>query len=163
AWRALGCSDPALRQRYQRAQDALGALKSKLDKDKRRAHFDIWIAHHDLLRQLETQQIDDESFTTARTRLAAVAIAADGFMARIEALATGSDNTVANSADLRDCVLEAEQLAGLESAEEDRQRRMDLQVEKLSARMRGVQAPAPAAALETLLGNWIDLGTPDTA
>src|SRR5690606_25994991 len=103
---ALVCSEPALRARYHRAHTAHGALKSKLDKDKRRAHFDIWIAHHDLLRQLETQQIDDESFTTARTRLAAVAIAADGFMARIEALAAGSDNTVANSADLRDCVLE---------------------------------------------------------
>ncbi|MBL0164938.1 MAG: DUF349 domain-containing protein [Xanthomonadales bacterium] len=53
AWRALGASDPALRQRYLAAQDALDKHKTRLDKDKRRARFDIWIAHHDLLRKLK--------------------------------------------------------------------------------------------------------------
>lgn len=160
AWRALAPGDAALRQRFQRARDALEAFQAKLDKDKRRAHFDAWIAHYDLLRQFETRQIDGEALTAARARLAPLVIGADAFQARIEALADGSAIATADADDLRDCVLEAEQLAGLESAGEDRQRRMDLQVEKLAARMRGVQAPAAAAALEELMTRWIELGLP---
>ncbi|MFA7322429.1 MAG: hypothetical protein WC000_13275, partial [Dokdonella sp.] len=98
--------------------------------------------------------------TAARARLAPLVIGADAFQARIEALADGSAIATADADDLRDCVLEAEQLAGLESAGEDRQRRMDLQVEKLAARMRGVQAPAASAALEELMNRWIELGLP---
>lgn len=160
AWRALAPGDAALRQRFQRARDALEALKSKLDKDKRRAHFDVWIAHYDLLRQFETRQIDGEALAAAHARLAPLVIGADAFQARIEAMADGSAIATADADDLRDCVLEAEQLAGLESAGEDRQRRMDLQVEKLAARMRGVQAPAAAAALEELMTRWTELGLP---
>jgi hypothetical protein len=59
---------------------------------------------------------------------------------------------------LRDCVLEIEQLAGIEAPAEDRQRRMDMQVEKLAARMRGVQAPAPGNALRALIATWSELG-----
>ncbi len=163
AWRALGCSDAALRHRYLAAQDALDKLKSRLDKNKRRARFDVWIAHHDLLRKLEANQIDGETFADAQSQLAPVAIAVDGFQARIVAAANGQIGESVERDARRDCVLEAEQLAGLESIEEDRQRRMDLQVEKLSARMRGVQAPAPDAALEHLLTTWIDLGSPADA
>lgn len=163
AWRALGASDPALRQRYLAAQDALDKHKTRLDKDKRRARFDIWIAHHDLLRKLETNQIDADAFTLARSQLAPVVIAADSLQARIEVSTNRAADAEAEHDALRDCVLEAEQLAGLESAEGDRQRRMDLQVEKLAARMRGVHAPAPDAALEQLLTTWIDLGSPGDA
>ena len=160
AWRALAPGDAALRQRFQRAQDSLETLKARLDKDKRRARFDVWIAHYDLLRQFETRQIDGEALTAARAQLAPLVIGADVFQARIEALADASAMPAADADELRDCMLEAEQLAGLESAEEDRQRRMDLQVEKLAARMRGVQAPAVAAALEELMTRWIELGLP---
>ncbi|HQY54880.1 MAG TPA: hypothetical protein PLU65_06585, partial [Dokdonella sp.] len=128
--------------------------------DKRRAHFDAWVAHYDLLRRFETRQIDGEALSAARARLAPLVIGADAFQARIEAVADGYAIATADADDLRDCVLEAEQLAGLESAGEDRQRRMDLQVEKLAARMRGVQAPAAAAALEELMTRWIELGLP---
>ena len=160
AWRALAPGDAALRQRFQRARDALEALTAKLDKDKRRAHFDAWVAHYDLLRRFETRQIDGEALSAARARLAPLVIGADAFQARIEAVADGYAIATADADDLRDCVLVAEQLAGLESAGEDRQRRMDLQVEKLAARMRGVQAPAAAAALEELMTRWIELGLP---
>ena len=163
AWRAMGVSDATLRQRYLGAQDALQNLKARADKDKRRARFDICIEHHDLLRKFEAGQIDAGAFALARTQLAPVVIAADGIQARSDACANGHADTVADRDALRDCVLEAEQLAGLESVEEDRQRRMDLQVEKLSARMRGVQAPAPDAALEQVLATWIDLGPPADA
>ena len=160
AWRALAPGDAALRQRFQRAMDSLETLKARLDKDKRRARFDVWIAHYDLLRQYEKRKIDGEALTAARAQLAPLVIGADAFQARIEALADASAIAAADADELRDCMLEAEQLAGLESAEEDRQRRMDLQVEKLAARMRGVQAPAVAAALEELMTRWIELGLP---
>ncbi len=158
AWRALGSSDSGLRQRFQSALDSLDRLKARLDKNKRRVRFDIWVSHHDLLRKLEAKQIEGEAFTTAQSQLAPITIAADGFQARIDASASGHADATAQSDALRDCVLELEQLAGVEPPESDRQRRMDLQVEKLSARMQGIQAPAPAAALEELLTRWIELG-----
>lgn len=158
AWRALGTNDATLKQRFQSAQEALDKLKASVDKDKRRVRFDVWIAHHDLLRKLEAKQIDGEAFTTARSQLAPITIAADAFQARIDASLSGDANMTADSDVLRDCVLELEQLAGVEPPEADRQRRMDLQVEKLAARMRGVHAPAPAAALEAHLTHWIELG-----
>jgi hypothetical protein len=61
------------------------------------------------------------------------------------------------------CVLELESLAGIEPPEVDRQRRMDLQMEKLSARMRGQQAVAAEQALQSLLSDWLQLGTPDAS
>ena len=142
---------------------ANNALKTKLDRDKRRARFDVWTAHHDLLRKLETTQIDGEAFTAAQAQLAPITIAADGFQTRIDASVNGLESAAAESDDLRDCVLELEQLAGVEPPDLDRQRRMDLQVEKLAARMQGVHAPAPAAALEDLLTRWIELGPIDDA
>jgi hypothetical protein len=60
-------------------------------------------------------------------------------------------------------VLELESLAGIEPPEVDRQRRMDLQMEKLSARMRGQQAVAAEQALQSLLSDWLQLGTPDAS
>ena len=163
AWRALGCADVGLRQRFQSALDSLDKLKTKLDRDKRRARFDIWITHHDLLRKLETTRIDGDAFTAAQAQLAPITITADGFQARIEASVNGLESAAAESDGLRDCVLELEQLAGVEPPEVDRQRRMDLQVERLAARMQGIQAPAPAAALEALLTRWIELGPIDDA
>jgi hypothetical protein len=40
---------------------------------------------------------------------------------------------------------------------------MDLQMEKLSARMRGQQAVAPEQALQVLLADWLQLGIPDAS
>ena len=156
-WRALGTPDNALRQRFLAAQTSLDGLKARAEKNKRRARFDVWISHHDLLRKLESCEIDAATFEAAREVLPALTIASDEFQDRRNAFSDGSMRNDDFDA-ARDCVLEMEQLAGVEPPESDRQRRMDLQMEKLSARMQGIQAPAPAAALEMLLTSWIEIG-----
>lgn len=158
AWQAIGTRDGGLRQRFQSARDSLDKLKSDVEKRKRRAHFDVWYSHYDLLRTFEAGETDVAAVNAARESLPALRVATDELQSRLDSAIDGQTESGADSDSLRDCVLEIEQLAGIEPPEEDRQRRMDLQVEKLSARMRGVQAPAPAAALEQLLTDWINLG-----
>ncbi|HET9031956.1 MAG TPA: DUF349 domain-containing protein [Dokdonella sp.] len=162
AWHAIGIRDAGLRQRFQNARDSLEKLKAERERNKRRAQFDVWLSHYEVLRKFEIGELDVEATRDARASLPVLAISADAFEARIREAGSGQTASPENSDLLRDQVLEAEQLAGIEPPEKDRQRRMDLQVDKLSARMRGVQAPAPAAALEQLLGTWIDLGSADS-
>ncbi len=163
AWLANGSRDAGLRQRFQSARDALDKLKTAREKNRRRAQFDIWLSHYELLRNLETGAIDAAAIVTAQEGLPVLAIAPDQYQSRLDSVGDGQADSFADPDELRDLVLGAEQLTGIDSPEEDRQRRMDLQVEKLSARMRGVHAPAPAAALEELLTTWIELGPIDHA
>ena len=158
AWRELSTSDAALRQRYQSAQSKLAELGSRIEKQRHRAQFDIWLSHYELCRQLESSEIDMERFRAGVAGLPALTLTVEELQSRIEPVLQGAPAESGERDPLRDCVLEIEQLAGLEPPAEDRQRRMDLQLEKLSARMRGVHAPAPDVALQTLLGEWVQLG-----
>ena len=54
----------------------------------------------------------------------------------------------------RDLLVRLEFIAGIASPEEDRQRRMDFQVARLSARMRGGAALAPERELDEVLSAW---------
>jgi DNA repair protein SbcC/Rad50 len=56
-----------------------------------------------------------------------------------------------------DVLVRLEFLAGVESPPADRQRRMDHQVRRLSARLRGGESTEPAVELVTLLAAWFDL------
>jgi len=58
----------------------------------------------------------------------------------------------------RDVLVRLEYLGGLETPDEDRQRRMDWQVTRLSQRMSQGAAPAPRDELLELLVRWIALG-----
>jgi hypothetical protein len=109
-----------------------------------------------VLRRFENTQIEFEDMLAQRGGLPPLTLTSTEFEQRIErhrgAVAPADD-----AGRVRDCVLEMEQLAGIEPPAEDRQRRMDMQVEKLSARMRGEHAPAPEARLQSLLGDWLGL------
>jgi hypothetical protein len=157
-WRALGIRDAALRQRFESAQKALSAHEERHVREQRRAEFDIWSAHYSLCRRFERGEIDASAFAAARSGLAPLSLAAEEIEGRIQPLLEGNPAATGDHEALRDCVLEIEQLAGIEAPAEDRQRRMDMQVEKLAARMRGVQAPAPGNALRALIATWSELG-----
>lgn len=157
-WRALGIRDAALRQRFESARNALSALGARHTREQRRAEFDIWLAHYSLCRKFERGEIDAPAFSTFRSGLAPLSLAVEEIEARIRPLLDGNPPAIGDHEALRDCVLEIEQLAGIEAPAEDRQRRMDMQVEKLAARMRGVPAPAPGNALRELIANWSQLG-----
>ena len=65
--------------------------------------------------------------------------------------------------DARETLVELEVLAGLESPVEDAELRRNLQVERLSSRMRGTQSLGAAEQLDALLGRWSALGATATA
>lgn len=157
-WRTLGIRDAALRQRFDSAQRALTILEARHAQQQWRAEFDVWLSHYALCRRLELGEIDAATYSMSESGLESLTLAAEEIGARVQPLLNGASGPVGESGSLRDCVLEIEQLSGIEPPAEDRQRRMDLQVEKLSARMRGVQAPAPSQALRELVANWSRLG-----
>ena len=68
---------------------------------------------------------------------------------------------VADAEPAHDLLVRIEFLAGLASPSEDRQRRMDYQVRRLSARMRGGSAvETPGNELTGLLAQWFALTGP---
>ncbi|SFN59528.1 DUF349 domain-containing protein [Dokdonella immobilis] len=158
AWRELSPADAALRQRFQSAQSRLAELGRRIEKQRHRAQFDIWLSHYELCRQLERSELAADGYRAAEAGLPPLTLGGDALRARIGDALEGQELEPGDPDLLRDCVLEIEQLAGLEPPAEDRQRRMDLQLEKLSARMRGVNAPAPDTALQNLLAEWLQLG-----
>lgn len=160
AWRALGCNDRALRDRYDQAHSTLRDAHSRHERTRRRARFDIWMAHHELCRQLERGEIPHEHARVAQAGLPALDIARTDMHARMQSLLADETIRPADAMAQADCLIELEQLAGVESAQTDRQRRLDLQVAQLAARMRGDSAAAPSAALEALLVRWTRLGVP---
>lgn len=60
----------------------------------------------------------------------------------------------------RDLLIELEMFSGTESPDGDRERRRVLQIERLSARMRG-SAEQPTQELAALLARWTALGASD--
>jgi hypothetical protein len=158
AWNALGVGDAALRQRYQSAQAAVRDAQARRERRKRRERFDIWLSHYELCRKLERGEIDVETAESEHASLTPLEIAAQEIQLRLQPLLSKETIRFGDSDALRDCVLELEQMTGIESPAEERQRRLDLQVEKLSARMRGTQAASPALALQNALSEWTRLG-----
>lgn len=156
AWNALAVGEPALRQRFDAARQALAERERQAARRQRQARFHAWLAHYALVREHDAGAIDRAALEAGRTALPALELHVEAMQARAVAVPSADDPEASEA--LGDCVLEAEQLAGIESPSTERQRRMDLQVGKLSARMRGERAPSPAEALHGLLGNWLELG-----
>ncbi len=157
AYMALGVTDTALRQRHQDAHAVLRDRQTQRQRNERRGRFDDWLAHHRVLRRVELGKIDRDSARAEVAALASLRIAAEPMQARLKSDAALRE-TAGETEAHRDCVIELEQLAGIESPAEDRQRRLDLQVAQLSARMRGDNAMAPLERLEQLLVRWSEAG-----
>ncbi len=153
-WRALGVRDGALRRRHDAAHDALREAHARRDRAKRRVAFDTWLAHYSIVRDLERARLDAGEATTLREALPALAIATTSMQARIDAAGTGSETSTVDADAAVDDLIELEQLTGVDSPAELRQRRLDLQVARLSARLRGDAAGSTSDTLGTLLARW---------
>ncbi len=77
---------------------------------------------------------------------------------RADRASTSTESTSAESDvdALHEILIRLEIFAGVESPGEDRDRRRELQVERLSARMRGASATTPHEELADLLTRWTD-------
>ncbi|HNR92066.1 MAG TPA: DUF349 domain-containing protein [Dokdonella sp.] len=158
AWLALGIGDQALRRRHEAAHAALRDAAERRRRGERRARFDAWLTHYEVLRAGERGERDAATTMEALAALPALDIATAAMQARADALAGAAVATASDMAEHRDALIELERFAGVDSPAEDRQRRMDLQVSQLSARLRGERAQAPAQQLEALLMRWTETG-----
>lgn len=158
AWQALGLRDEDLQRRFRAAQDALREAAERRTRAARRAGFDAWLATYTLCRAAERGERDADGVRSDLAAIAATPVAAAALSARLERALAGpatTDSADADTAALRDCLVELEALAGVDSPDEDRQRRLDLQVGRLSARLRGDRDEGgPEAALAALLERW---------
>lgn len=158
AWNALGIGDPGLRQRHQDAHASLRDAQARRLSEQRRGRFDVWLAHYQIVRLAERGELDGSSMRAALTGLGALTIAESAMRQRQNLISEETMSAVVDTSVHRDCLLEIEQLAGIESPAGDRQRRLDLQVAKLSARMRGDIARSPTEQLDALLARWTGAG-----
>ncbi|MBN8482903.1 MAG: hypothetical protein J0L88_15065, partial [Xanthomonadales bacterium] len=122
----------------------------------RRARFDGWLACHRLVRGHDRGERDLAATRDALAAIASPEVAAEAMCRRVEMLAT--ETNVGEADALRDSVIELERFAGVDSPAADRQRRMDLQLGQLSARLRGERAQGPEQQLESLLARITDAG-----
>ncbi|MFC4821844.1 DUF349 domain-containing protein [Dokdonella ginsengisoli] len=162
AWGALDRVDDGLRKRFDAARAALRTAAEQRERGVRQARFAHWLARYRLCREAEQGGGAADSLRERWNATEATDVAGAALNERFDRAAS-SDIAVADEDTARTAVIELEMLAGVDSPEEDRERRRILQVERLSARMRGGAAASPQQELVALLARWTGLGAADTA
>ena len=150
-WQALTCDDRDLTRRQREARDAVAQRTRDAARRQRLARYTNAMRRYALIRALENGGTASEN---EWTDLPAAAQFDASLSARREAaLAGGAPEE--ESAHARDLLVQLEFAAGAESPAEDRQRRMNHQVTRLSSRLRGGAATlTPEQELEAILLAW---------
>jgi DNA repair protein SbcC/Rad50 len=153
-WQTSGNDDRKLEQRYRQAHDSLARQIRDAARRGRLSRYTVALQKHAELREVENGktgdasglQLDDISFAAFKNALSA----------RHAKLQTQQPN--ADSSDhARDLLVRLEALAHLESPAEDRKRRMDYQVQRLSTRMREGDRADDEHDLTNLMTAWFSL------
>ncbi len=163
-WREAASSDRNLDQRWRKALDTLAARSAGRDREKRLARYSLALQKYALLRELE-QGAGENDTLTARwdSHPPLIAAFAQPLDPRWHRARAGTiDPADADTIDAaRDALVRMEFASGIASPAEDRQRRMDYQVARLSARMRGAAQTSDAdSELVEMLSNWFELSGP---
>ena len=156
-WRSVAGSDQRMESRWRKALERLTARAAEGAREKRLARYSVALRKYALLRELERGLQSAELLTPRWDAEGALPSAFDAPLAsrwaracREHALAEPAESDEA----ARELLVRLEFGAGLPSPAEDRQRRMDHQVARLSARMRGGTSLTPARELDELLAAW---------
>ena len=161
-WDTLRVRDESLQRRFRSAQSALRDAGMRHERASRRAPYEAWLARYALCRAAEDSAETDEDLRAAWDSAPHAEIAAGALATRFEsALRNRSDIAQALAGvdvdALREVLIRLEIFAGLDSPREDHDRRRKLQVERLSARMRGGSAMTPHQELGELLTRWTEI------
>lgn len=160
AFSAISVDDAALRDRLRRAQQSLQAAARERRHAAQRARYVDWLEHWRTCRSVERCDVDVETAKQQRGTLAAPAWDAALFDERFHAAASGIIAPSADDDGFRDLLVRIEQLADIETPEQDRPRRRDLQIAQLADKLRGAGAASPEAALHDAMTAWLRLGAP---
>jgi exonuclease SbcC len=160
-WREAASNDRGLDQRWRKALDALAARSAGREREKRLARYSLALQKYALLRELEHGTGASDSLTARwdshPALMPAFALPLDRRWERARAAAMDpADADTIEAA--RDALVRMEFATGIASPADDRQRRMDYQVARLSARMRGTAQTSDAdSELIEMLSNWFAL------
>jgi hypothetical protein len=162
AWNALRVREDALSRRFTDAQTRLQDAATRRERARRHAHFDAWRERYRLCRVVEESPADAALVraqwdAAAQGEIAAAELAAR-FEAAASAMSTSADAADENEEALHDVLIGIEVLGGIESPQEDLERRRALQVDRLSARLRNTAAAMSAGQeLAAFLTRWTTL------
>jgi len=159
-WRAAAADDSRLDKRWRLALDLLTAKAADHARDSRRARFTVALRKYSLLRELERGQRQASMLAAEWETGAALDPGFAAPLSRRWTLACGAEPEAGtpggDEENARDLLVRLEFSAGAASPAGDRQRRMDYQVARLSARMRGATTMAPEAELDMLFSAWFE-------
>ncbi len=158
-WEALAVDDRALARRFRDAREAIALALKDAARRTRLARYTTALQRYRVLQAWESGALSRED---ALAQWAALPPIAADFAVPLEAhharLRDGAARSPADTHDeALDILVRLEFLGGVESPPADRQRRMDIQVQRLSSRLRGGAADDPAAELAALLTRWFAL------
>lgn len=156
---SLQVRDDALLQRVRAAQAALQDASSRRQRNQRHARFDAWLSRYAICRAAETDNGAAEALAARWASAPTTDIGAAQLDLRFARAQSGDPASAGDADAFADLLTEVDCLSGTESAEADRERRRRLQLERLSARMRGAATVAPYDELAGILVRWSELGT----
>jgi hypothetical protein len=119
--------------------------------------YESWLTRYRLCRAAEMHAAPSGELQASWDSSAESVIAPALLGARFNQAIGGASTATIDEDALRDVLIRLEVFGGLESPREDHDRRRALQVERLSARMRGGSAPTPQQELNALLERWSEL------
>ena len=155
---ALRVRDEGVLRRFRAAQSSLRDAGMRRERSSRRGPYEAWLARYALCRAAERAEQSADDLKAAWETAPRVDIGSGALDARFASALEGEPS--ANDSDVpehREVLIRLEIFAGLDSPEDDRDRRRELQVERLSARMRGGAATTPHQELAELLSRWTTL------
>jgi len=134
------------------------------ERSTRRGPYEAWLARYALCRSAERAELSADDLQAAWEAAPQSDIASSALATRFESASRNSAIAGdSDEAEHREVLIRMEIFAGLESPQDDRDRRRELQVERLSARMRGGAAMTPHQELTDLLSRWTTLAPASAA
>lgn len=152
-WQALAIDDRQLDLRLRNARELISARTKNAARQKRLAPYTSAMRKYAFVRSIENGVSVNMD---AWAQQAPSGPKFDEALAQRHARASSRATTDSpeSESDARELLVRLEFLTGIESPAEDQQLRMQLQVQRLSSRMRNGSASSPEQELDTLLAAW---------
>lgn len=155
-WQTVGTDDRVLVQRQRQAHDAIAMRLKDAARRERLRRYTLAMQKYTLVRAIETGvPVSPERWDALASTTPAFDTALQARTLQVPVGHGGESETA------RKILVQLEFLAGIDSPAEDRQLRMNHQVQRLSSRMRSGNTTAPDRELDDLLVAWF-AQTPQT-
>ncbi len=144
-------ADRGLEQRFREARDAISRVLKDASRRKRLRRFMVALKKYRLLRSVELDRVSRESVAA---EWAEIGVSHADFDKPLQTRLDTSRGDASDADAASDVLVRLEMLAGVDSPASDRQRRMDLQVRRLSSHLRGGSNQDAEGELTKLMSEW---------